>query len=204
MRRFGEESWFPDDLSSMDRVLEQFRAFVKALTAKDGPKDSHWGPQHPMVAGFNLNFIGRAERPELTRARLSDHAPSSVVLRDLPQENRSFLAYAPTVYDGVSAAAMNAVFLDDFAQFGYPRLDARGIADEEWEERAATALPVVEELRARHDRIGELLGLLRDADNQNKRLERWLSRSVAREKEALRELRALERATGSSATPLQG
>jgi len=36
------------------------------------------------------------------------------------------------------------------------------------------------------------------------RLEQRLSRSTAREKQARRELLALERETGSSATPLQG
>jgi len=203
-RRFRDQSWFPDDLSAIDRVLEQFRAFVKVLTTREGPQDSHWGPQHPMVAGYNLSFIGRAERPDLTWTRLGDHAPSGAVPLDLPRENRSLLPYAPTVYDGGSAAALNAVFSEDFAQFGYRRLDARDIADDAWRERAAAALPVLDELRARHDRIGELLGLLRDADDLTMRLERRLSRSTAREKQARRELRALERETGSSATPLQG
>jgi|GEM_PF-3528261 len=192
VRRFGGESWFPTDLSSVDGVLKQFRAFVKLLMASDAPHDSHWAAQHPMVGGFNLNFIGRAERPDLTWARLDEHAPSSAVPRDPPRENRSFLPYAPGVYDGASAAALNTTFREDLAEFGYRRLDVRDATDEAWRERAAAALPVLEELRARHERIGELLALLREADDQVARLERRLERSVAREKEALRELRTIE------------
>ena len=63
VRRFSQENWFPHDFSSVERVLEQFRAFVKLLMTSDAPHDSHWAVQHPMVVGFNLNFIGRAERP---------------------------------------------------------------------------------------------------------------------------------------------
>jgi hypothetical protein len=193
VRRFAGESWFPHDLSSVDRVLAQFRTFVKVLSTADPPDDSHWGPQHPMVSGFNLNFIGRAERPDLTWARLGDQVPGSVPPDDLPRENRSLLPYSPAVYDAGSAAVLNSVFSEDIEQFGYSRLTVAG--NPGWRKRAAGVLPMLDELRHRHVRIGELLDLLRDSDAQIVRLERRLAKSAARERKSVKELQAMARQT---------
>lgn len=193
LHKFGEEAWFPHDFSSVDVVLEQFRAFVKLLATSEAPYDSHWGLQEPMVESFNLNFIGRAERPDLTWARLDQHVPSSAAPEDLPRENRSLLPYDPVVYDAASAEALTTAFAEDFAHFEYRPSFTSADADGAWGDRAARVLPMLSELRARHERIGDLLDLLRDADLQIVRLERRFSRSADRERAARRELRALGR-----------
>jgi hypothetical protein len=172
--RFGHEAWFPGPTSSVDAVVEAFRAFVKALDVHpdDAPHDAHWGPQSDLMAGFELNFVGRAESPAATVARLAQQVGDRGALGiDVPRENANPIPYHPSVYDAATADVLNRVYAADFADFGYPTFEAPGGADDAaWRGRAEARLLVVGELVERHLRIGELLDLLEDSETDRRHL----------------------------------
>ena len=169
--RFGGEPWFPHDVGSAEELVESFRAFVDALgaTSHSAPSDPHWDAQHEMLADLDLNFVGRAERPEATSARLQQQVGDRAdVRRHSPRENTSPLRYSAHVYDDDAAALVNRLYADDFSSFGYEPLDpGRSVdvsAEREWRDAVESLLPVTRELIARHLRIGELLQMLVEAD----------------------------------------
>lgn len=179
--RFGSEPWFPADLSSVDAVVDSFRAFVHALDVPpdEAPHDAHWGPQHDLVAGFELNFTGRAEDPAATRARLAEQvADRGVVASDVPRENANPIPFHPGVYDAATADVLNRVYADDFRSFGYAPFEPSSSESDEWRARAESRLLLVGELVERHLRIGELLDALDDSrrlDKENRRLREELA-----------------------------
>lgn len=190
--RFADEPWFPHRIGSVDDVVDGFRAFVRALARDDPPQDNHWAPQRPMLEGYALTFIGRAEQPDETQAWLCDHVGGDADFLAPLRENRSLLPYSPTVYDAASAEVVNAVFADDFAAFQYDAVAPASSVDATWRDEAGNALAAIGEMRARHERIGDLVELARESDATIARLRRQLERSAAREKETQRLLRSLE------------
>jgi hypothetical protein len=185
-QRFAAETWFPDRIKSVDAMIANFREFVHALASDDPPHDSHWAPQHPMVAGYELNFVGRAERPDATSVRLREFAGPAADFGDFRRENRSLLPYSPAVYDENTAAVVNSIFADDFANFGYDPVVPGSRADDSWLARAEAGLVALDEVRARHERIGDLVEMLRDSDKAVIRLERRVRRILRRERKARR------------------
>ncbi len=172
--RFGSAPWFPGPTPSVDAVVEAFRAFVHALDVHPdkAPHDAHWGPQVDLMAGFDLNFVGRAEDPAATVARLAEHVGDrGTVAGDVPRENANPIPYCPSVYDADAADVLNRVYAADFTEFGYPLLDPSAPGDDSaWRQRAESRLLLVGELVERHLRIGELLDLVEQGERERRTL----------------------------------
>lgn len=166
VERFSTQPWFPHRASTVDEVVDAFRAFVRALDtgAEQAPHDAHWGPQTGLMAEYpTVWVVGRADRPADNLALLRDHlaaigADPTQVVSDVPRENANPLPFHPSVYDDETAAITARLFAGDraLADFPEPATD-RSSGAEEWRALAADRLLLVNELVERHLRIGELL-----------------------------------------------
>lgn len=186
--RFGSADWFPGPTPTVDAVVDSFRAFVHALDVHpdDAPHDAHWGPQHDLMAGFELNFVGRAEDPEATRARLAAHVGSrGQVADDVPRENANPIPYHPSVYDDAARDVLNRVYAADFTEFGYDPLSDVSVDSAPWRATAESRLLLVSELVERHLRIGELLEAL-DQQGRDHREELAAAKAAAAARPRLR------------------
>lgn len=181
--RFGSADWFPGPTPTVEAVVDAFRAFVHALDVHpdEAPHDAHWGPQRDLMAGFELNFVGRAEDPGSTRARLAAHVgPRGQVATDVPRENANPIPYHPSVYDDAAADVLNRVYAADFSEFGYEPLPATtDDSASAWRTNAESRLLLVGELVERHLRIGELLEAL-DQQGRDHRAELAAASAAAR------------------------
>jgi len=201
--RFGSEDWFPGPTPTVDAAVDSFRAFVHALDVDpdEAPHDAHWGPQHDLMAGVPLTFVGRAEDPAATRAKLAGHVGArGQVADDVPRENANPIPYHPSVYDDAAADVLNRVYAADFREFGYAPLDVASVtASSEWRTRAESRLLLVGELVERHLRIGELLEVVSKVsglESENVRLTKELAAlHASRSWKLTRPLRALRRPT---------
>lgn len=162
--RFGSEPWFPADTSSVDAVVDSFRAFVRALDVDpaQAPHDAHWGSQVGLMAEFPATYVGRADQPAASLAALRAHlekvgVDASHVADDVPRENANPIPFHPSVYDEETAAITARLFADDLAawDFAAPAPSTDGV--DAWRTLATDRLLLVNELIERHLRIGELL-----------------------------------------------
>lgn len=169
--RFSGQPWFPHRVGSVDGLLGSFRAFVTALghpedDADDpAPHDAHWGRQTGLLAGFTTTWVGRAEDPAASLARLRQHlveqrADPGRVSDDVPRENANPIAFHPCVYDEGTAAIATQVYAADLAAWGYPAPQSTTAGADEWRVAAAAQLPLVAQLADRHLRIRDLLAAL--------------------------------------------
>jgi hypothetical protein len=194
--RFGAADWFPGAIPTVGAVVDSFRDFVGALDVHpdEAPHDAHWGPQHDLMAGFELNFVGRAEHPTATLERLATRVGArGQVATDVPRENANPIPYHPSVYDAAAADVLNRVYAGDFAEFGYAPLDpAHTPENGEWLAAAESRLLLVGELVERHLRIGELLEQL---DETRRLTEELAALHASTSWKLTRPLRALRRLT---------
>jgi len=160
-RWFGEAEWFPRIPESPAMIIEDFRAFVKALANCDRAlEDAHWASQSKILADASwLSFIGRAEDPAATLSVLRRHLADGedIPAVTLPRANRSLLPYSPALYDSETARLTNLVYGEDLSTLGYPPLEPGDPTDlKAWSTSVASVLSAVESLIQRHDRIAAL------------------------------------------------
>jgi hypothetical protein len=173
--RFGDQPWFPRVPESPADVVEDFRAFVAAVSARawaDDVTDKHWAPQHLLVERLPVDHVGHVTRLDETvdalRAHLGGRADA---LGSLTRDNRALLPYDPCVYGAAGTDTLGSLFAEDYARFGYaPTGDAETAAPDRtdpsapgdpgpagaraaWEARVADRLDVVREVAARHERL---------------------------------------------------
>lgn len=191
VRRFGEEPWFPTRVRTVDDVVDAFRAFVAALDCPpdEAPHDAHWGRQTGLLAALPTNWVGRAEAPAASLARLRQHLQEQgfdpgIVSDDVPRENANPIPFHPSVYDTASAKIAAAVYADDLAAWDYPPPDPTAVtsgnlrSESEWRAAAAGQLRLVGDLVERHLRFGDVQGALINAQRR--------AAAAQREVEALR------------------
>jgi hypothetical protein len=179
---FGDEPWFPRVPEEPSDIVEDFRRFVLAL-AEGRAEDVHWAVQNDLVSQLPLTHIGRVERLDETLALLRAHVPDERWVSTPVRQNRAPLSMPPYAYDEGAAEALHARYGADFDEFGYDRtLPADGAKSGDWEREAATLLPALQELIAKHARIGELHHVARLVQPLEKRVENMSSRDSGRSK----------------------
>ncbi len=212
--RFHEaKPWYPARPRDPDEILSDFRGFVTALEegfeTDTRMRDPHWGRQVDVIRRLPLNHIGHLERLQDTVdvirehvRRFTDHA---VIVA---KENPAPLPYDPVVYDDASAATVRRLFAEDFSTFGYPPVEACGDPDalNAWRGTAATQVPRLREIVARHERLAAYDAAVRARERVGskeraalrtrvERLERSQATERRRRKEAQRELDAVRAST---------
>lgn len=169
VRRFRKEPWFPRVPTEPDHVIEDFRAFVRALAGEpaNAPLDPHWIPQSVLLAAAPpLTHVGRTERfaetIDVLRAHTGAHGPEQV-----PRENSGLLPYHPGLYDDEARESLVRLYADDFADFGYPhpQSSADGWYDD-WRVVVRPVLPAIGELIDRHERMRKLFWMIRRSEAQ--------------------------------------
>lgn len=161
---FGSEDWFPRGLSRADEVVQAFRRFVSVLADRPASwHDPHWSAQADLVGVGEVDYrvVGTMERADLGLGAVDEHlhlhgrAPLA-----LERENVSLLPFSAGLLDAATSGACAAFTARDRAAFGYPELEA-GAFDDGWAAAVEAALPAVEAVAERNERIDDLRDLLR-------------------------------------------
>ncbi len=188
--RFGEQDWFPRLPEKPQDVVDDFRAFVRALGSSASPYDAHWAPQSDVLASAPpLNHVGRLETMGATLAVLRQHVGPSWDSVAGADENKSLLRYDPGLYDEETAEIVNAYYREDFSQFGYQPLNPGGLPPlEPWTAAAGGLMNSVAALCHCHERIEDLhkqakrgardKERLQELKAENARLESWINSSA--------------------------
>ncbi len=174
---FGEESWFPRVPDRPQDLVDDFRAFLAAVT-EGAADDVHWSVQHDLVEQLPLTHVGRVEALDETLALLRAHVGGHSWPPETRRENRTPLELPPAAYDETSAAALNEHYAADFHHYRYDLVEppddaARMVA---WDEQVAPLLPLVRDTIEKHARIGQLHQTL------EKRLEDVTARRIGHSK----------------------
>lgn len=168
-RKFSGASWFPNEPTCADDILESFHAFVYALSqdGKSAPKDAHWASQVGLLAIDVIPYtkIGRVEEFSEVIGWMAYRTGIAttgdcVGAGRLPRANESVLRYTDAIYDGIESV-VEGIYQHDFEYLGYPWPRREGIAMSEWRQSADALAPMLSALIARHERVGTLADLLR-------------------------------------------
>jgi Sulfotransferase family len=164
VRAFGAEHWFPRAIEDADGVARAFRSFVAVLAGRpDTWHDPHWSSQVDLAGLEELDYrvVGRMEDLGAVVAVVDEH------LRDygraplqLGAENASLLPYTRGLLDAETAVACADWTARDRTALGYPSVAEGDALDREWVAAVTAALPAVNAVAERNERIGDLRELL--------------------------------------------
>ncbi len=164
---FGTEEWFPPVPERAEDVVTGFRRFVSVLAERPSAwHDPHWSAQADLAAVDDLAYavVGRVEDLPRTLARVDErlrlHRREPPRLR---RENASLLAFTPGLLDEQTAAACTTWTARDRQAFGYEPAAPVGAGDREWHDAVEAALPAIQAVIERNERIGDLRSLLRSS-----------------------------------------
>jgi Sulfotransferase family len=180
---FGEEPWFPRVPERPSDLIEDFRRFVTALET-DPPHDVHWAVQHELVEQLPIEHVGRVEKLGETLELLRSHVGEEAWPAAAHRENRTPFSIPPGAFDEATASIVRDRYAPDFEQYGYepPTAEADPAAQAAWEEAVGPALRMLPVTIARHERIGQLHGIIQRRSRQIVSLRE--QRRVAREQNA--------------------
>jgi hypothetical protein len=176
-----DESLFPPIPTDAGSVLDSFRAFVQGLSTET-VQDVHWLPQAGLVEPSRIRYhhVGRVEAFErttavlATRLREAGFAPPTI-----GHENAAILPFVPELFDRPTLIAASDWTASDRAEFGYELLEQGGDApDARWFAAVDAALPAVQAVTERNERIGDLAALLAEPSGWSLTdgLSRWAAR----------------------------
>jgi hypothetical protein len=169
VRAFGNEDWFPRQPRAASDVVESFRRFVSILPARaDEWHDPHWSAQVDVLGlpAIEYGHVGRLERFDETVSLLADYVGARGRTLEPPasSENPSLIPFDPVVLDRSSLDACNLWTARDRGAFGYePLLDVTDPPADAWVATVEAALPAIQAVIARHERIADLRRMLVDA-----------------------------------------
>jgi hypothetical protein len=165
VRLYGPEPWFPRSPEHPDQLVEDFRAFVRAVGA-GAAHDVHWSVQHELSSQLPLTHVGRTERLGATLALLHRHIGMTPPAAG-DRRNAGPLAVPPHAYDAGTAAIVRRHYAADFAAFAYDDAPPDGDADA-WTAHAGAVLPLLAATIDTHARLDQLHRLAqRRADRMN-------------------------------------
>jgi hypothetical protein len=164
VRAFRAEDWFSRAIDDADGVARAFRNFVALLSDRpDTWHDPHWSCQVDLAGLEQLDYrvVGRMEDLGAVVAVVDEH------LRDygraplqLGAENASLLPFTHGLFDAETAAACADWTARDRIALGYPSVAEGDGLDREWVAAVTAALPAVNAVAERNERIGDLRELL--------------------------------------------
>jgi Sulfotransferase family len=162
---FGED-WFPASPKTANDVVSAFRRFVLALPEAHR-HDPHWLPQSGLIGVGQIAYdhIGRVENLDRTAAVLDERLRlHGQVLPPLRRENSGILPFSPGVFDRDSHEVCARWTEPDRAAFGYEIL-APSVEepDERWRAAVDAAIPAVQAVIDRNERIRDLTAILESA-----------------------------------------
>lgn len=176
IEKFSDEPWFPPSIESGEGVLKMFEQFVSAL---EGDRrlvnaDVHWAPQTILISQDRLPYthVGRVERLGETIERVTEHLSAiegAPALPEIPRANPSPLGYTDELFDAASIELLGELFADDLREFDYepPTGDALGSPPPpSWIETVDSVAPVLQSLRDRNQRVGDLQQLFKTRREQ--------------------------------------
>jgi len=175
----------PTAVSSARDVLESFRAFVCALPSRDGWHDPHWTSQADLIGAADVTYghVGRVEQLDRTVAVLGEYVESKGgTLPALRRENPAILPFSPGVFDRRALAACAVWTTKDREAFGYEIL-SNGAEEpsDAWQAAVEAAIPAIQALIERNERIADLRGMLTGAgEHEPLGAKRAQARGVAR------------------------
>jgi len=156
---YGDAPWFPRVPRVPGELVEDFRAFVAAV-GRGAAHDVHWSVQSSLLERIPLTHVGRVERMADTLERLREHVGEDAWPGEQPRENSSPLRLPPGGFDRDGLRTLGDVYGADLERYGYePPRPAAVSAD--WEERAATLLPLVRTLVEERERTAHLHAVAR-------------------------------------------
>jgi hypothetical protein len=165
---FGED-WFPAPPKTALDVVAAFRRFVLALPEADR-HDPHWRPQSGLIGVGQIAYdhIGRVEDLERTAAVLDERLRvHGRVLPPLRRTNPGILPFSPGVFDRDSYEVCARWTEPDRAAIGYEALSPRvEEPDERWRAAVEAAIPAVQAVIDRNERIRDLTAILERAGSR--------------------------------------
>jgi len=166
---FGREDWFPPVPGTSYDVLRWFRRFVGALPSRDAElHDPHWSRQVDLVGPGDVHYdhVGHLERVDESVAVVGRHLRArGCRLPPLRYANRSLLRYVPGVYDRGALDACVTWTTSAREAFGYePPPGDPAPPDDAWHATVETAIPGIQAVIERHERIADLRAMVRQGD----------------------------------------
>jgi Sulfotransferase family len=166
---FGREDWFPTAPRSSHDVLAWFRRFVDALPSRDDElHDPHWSRQADLLGVRDLGYdhVGHIERVEQSVAVVDAHLRAhGRALPPLRLANRSLLPYVPGLFDQASLDACASWTASAHEAFGYePPAGDPEPPDDAWHATVEAAIPGIQAVIERHERIADLRSLVREVE----------------------------------------
>ena len=201
--RYSEQPWFPRQLRSADDVVGAWRDFLTAL--RDDPDllraDVHWSPQVDVLDFSDVSYdhIGQVEKLGETLDRVRDHLKETVgvELPEPPRTNLSALPYTDALYTEADLDLVSNLYAEDLRTFGYELPTGGDVGKDlpaDWISGVDAAVPAIEELRNRHERVADLQQILKGRRKEIKDLDRRLTRQRRlRREERARNERLVER-----------
>jgi sulfotransferase famil protein len=182
---FGDEPWFPrpPDANAPEQIVDDFCSFITALPARwhdPAVRDPHWTAQYDIVDSLPLTHVGHLDKlgdtMDVLRAHLGDRPE---LASDLPRENRMPLAWDPVVLDASGADALRELYGEDFRRFDYVAPDAENdpVARAAWAKAAAASFPLIDEVVARHERLGALADVVNDRNEKIRQRDEKLAKA---------------------------
>ena len=164
---FGQD-WFPSVPSSAKDVVESFRHFVCALPARAVEwSNSHWSAQADLIGLPDVVYshVGRVEELDRTEVVLSEYVESrGGTFPGLGRENRSFLPFAPGLFDSAALDACNQWAARDNEAFGYEPLTASvDVPENAWCATVDANIAAIQAVIERNQRIADLWRMLDEA-----------------------------------------
>ncbi|MDO8152727.1 sulfotransferase family 2 domain-containing protein [Isoptericola sp. b408] len=181
-RKFAGAPWLPRVPKDAGDVLEDWRRFVDALAAGDGPvRDGHFRSQADRLSENQIPYDRIYEMRELSRMLedLGAHLERRGQPHDLamPRENDTPLAAGREVFDDGVLEQLETIYAGDFARFGHLWDLGPTLAKEiSWDRAAMTDIG---QRVAHNERIADLFSIGRRERSRRRDLEDALAKRVA-------------------------